>query len=243
MNQEHDLAEQVYAAKKNTLAADALVRQYLPFIKSETAKFIHRFPKEGEDDELSIAMFAFHEAVLKYQKIRGAFLKFAAVNIKNRLIDYTRRENRHMGIVSLDETEEEDSRSMLEKLQDQRNEIQEKENQSAAKDEILQFSKELSKYGLSLTDISDNCPRQNRTLSACHQALSYAKQNPDVFEKLLGTKRLPISLLAEGSGVDRKTLERHRKYIIAILLAYTNGFEIIRGHLKQVAPAKGGRKE
>ena len=32
----------------------------------------------------------------------------------------------------------------------------------------------------------------------------------------------------------RQTLERHRKYMVALLLIYTNGYEIIRGHLKQV---------
>ena len=34
---------------------------------------------------------------------------------------------------------------------------------------------------------------------------------------------------------DKKTMERHRKYLVALLLAFTNGFEIIRGHLRQMA--------
>ena len=51
------------------------------------------------------------------------------------------------------------------------------------------------------------------------------------------TKRLPIGRLAAGSGVERKTLEQHRKYMVALLLIYTNGHEIIRGHLKQVMMA------
>lgn len=46
--------------------------------------------------------------------------------------------------------------------------------------------------------------------------------------------------LMEGTGVERKTLERHRKYLAAILLAFTNGYEIIRGHLYQIAPKRGG---
>ena len=29
-------------------------------------------------------------------------------------------------------------------------------------------------------------------------------------------------------------MERHRKYLVALLLIYTNGYEIIRGHLAQV---------
>ena len=90
MEYTHDILAHVAAAQGDMRAADDLVRQYLPFIKSETAKFIHRPPTEGVDDELSIAMFAFHEAVLRYSREKGAFLSFAALNIRNRLIDYIR---------------------------------------------------------------------------------------------------------------------------------------------------------
>ena len=58
---EHEIVRSVAAAQKDAQAADALVRQYLPFIKAETAKFLKRIPVEGQDDELGIAMFAFHE--------------------------------------------------------------------------------------------------------------------------------------------------------------------------------------
>ena len=78
-------------------------------------------------------------------------------------------------------------------------------------------------------------------MQACLQALSYAKANPVLLEQLVATHKLPIGPLAAGSGVARKTLERHRKYLVAILLAYTNGFEIIRGHLGQMALREGGR--
>ena len=55
-----------------------------------------------------------------------------------------------------------------------------------------------------------------------------------------GPAACPWVRLAAGSGTDKKTMERHRKYLVAILLAFTNGYEIIRGHLCQIAPAKGG---
>ena len=243
MDQEHKLVVQVDAAKNDTLAADQLVRQYLPFIKAETAKFIHRFPVEGEDDELGIAMFAFHEAVLRYETPRGAFLQYAALHIRHRLIDYMRKEKRHAGGVSLDyyDPDEEDSRTMLDRLGDGHNELARREDLSAAQSEIGEFAAQLSEFGLSLSDIAENCPKQKRTLSACHQALECAKENPELLEKLLATKRLPVGHLVQLSGLDRKTLERHRKYLVAIFLAYTNGFEIIRGHLQQMSPQKGGR--
>ena len=181
---------------------------------------------------------------MSYQKTRGAFLKYAAVSIKNRLIDYARRESRHAGTVSLDHSEsDEDDRAMVDRLEDDRNEIREREDHSSARTEIAKFSAELAEYGLSLTEIAENCPRQKRTLEACHRALAYARENQELLQKLVSSKKLPLSQLAAGSGTEVKTLERHRKYMVAVLLAYTNGFEIIRGHLRQMAPAKGGRTE
>ena len=56
MQDEHELIQQVYAAKEDMEAADRLIGSYMPFIKSETAKFLKRPPMEGHDDELSIAM-------------------------------------------------------------------------------------------------------------------------------------------------------------------------------------------
>ena len=62
MHEEMGILEQVNLAKESVQAADRLIGDYLPFIRSETAKFLKRPPRE-EDDELSIAMIAFHEAL------------------------------------------------------------------------------------------------------------------------------------------------------------------------------------
>ncbi len=58
----HQIISRVYKAKEDSHAADELISDYMPFIKSETAKFLNR-PPEQSDDELSIAMFAFYEAI------------------------------------------------------------------------------------------------------------------------------------------------------------------------------------
>ena len=85
---------------------------------------------------------------------------------------------------------------------------------------------------LSLTD------EPSRT--ATRRAVAYARENPQLLEDLLQSGRLPLAKLCQGSGVERKTLERHRKYLVALLLIYTNGYEIIRGHLKQMQ--RGGAR-
>ena len=92
----------------------------------------------------------------------------------------------------------------------------------------------MESFGVSLSDVADNCPKQQRTLLACRKALAYARENSWLLEELVHGKKLPLAKLSDGSGVERKTLERHRKYLVALLLIYTNGYEIIRGHLAQV---------
>ena len=234
MNDEHKIIEQVYAAKEDIQAADHLISTYMPFIKAETAKFLKRPPIEGHDDELSIAMIAFHEAIGGYSRTRGAFLKYAAMLIRSRLIDYSRREQRHSRAISLDAPAGEDDTSLGESMTDERDPHEETAAREATRAEIEELARQMQEFGVGLSDVADNCPKQQRTLDACRKALQYARENPELLDDLLQTKRLPIGQLTAGSGVERKTLERHRKYMVALLLIYTNGYEIIRGHLKQV---------
>ena len=241
MNNEHKIVQQVYAAKEDVQAADRLIGTYLPFIKTETAKFLKRPPIEGHDDELSIAMIAFHEAIGGYSRTRGAFLKYAAMLIRSRLIDYSRREQRHSRVISLDAPAREEDTTLGEVLVGERDPHEETASRDATRAEIEELARQMKEFGVDLSDVADNCPKQQRTLDACRKALRYARENPELLDDLLKTKRLPIGQLAAGSGVERKTLERHRKYMVALLLIYTNGYEIIRGHLKQVMKGVAAR--
>lgn len=244
MKQQGDIAFRVESAKGDARAADQLVRDYLPFIKSEAAKFAGHPLQEGRDDELGIAMFAFHEAVLAYDESRGAFIPLASRAIRNRLIDYARRERRFDSVDSLDEPLSQDQddaeRTRVDALADQRDEIGERELRAASREEIAEFTSQLAGFGVELANVAQNCPRQARTLEACGGALAFARNTPELLERLVQSKKLPIAALASGSGVDRKTLERHRRYLVALLLAFTNGYEIIRGHLCRIVGAAGG---
>lgn len=232
MNQEHQIVRQVQKAQGDSRAADQLIRQYLPFIKSKTARFLKRPPDENQD-ELNIAMFAFYESILSYRTEKGAFFTLASTAIRNRLIDYARKEQRHKSLLSLDlPSSQDDSRSLGEQLPDRSDKMNEVLQITAARTEIEEFSHQLESFGLTLSDIADNCPRQERTMDACMKVLDYAKSHPQLLVQMIHSKKLPLAQLAAGSGTERKTLERHRKYLVAILLAYTNGFEIIRGHLQ-----------
>jgi len=230
------LSLRVLRAQQDTQAADRLIEEYTPFIKSETAKFL-KAPVTGHEDEYSIALLAFYEAIMAYSEKRGTFPAFAAMHIRSRLIDHYRKERRHKGLTSLEE-ENEDGLSPKDTLVDDRAVYEERELREATRQEIAEYASQLAEFGIDLSAVSEQCPRQDRTLAACRELLFYARRYPEIFTELLETHKLPVGKL-EQSGVSRKTIERHRRYIVALLLAYTNGFEMIRGHIACVLKKEG----
>ena len=239
MYHEHQIVKAVYAAREDSARADELIRTYIPFIRSEATKSMTRLCTE-QDDEYSIALMAFYEAIMGYEKGRGAFLNYAAMLIRSRLIDHSRKEQRHRGHLSLqEENGGEDDRVLMDTIADSYDYFEESAHREATRQEIEELSSVMARFGVTFTDVADNCPRQERTLQACARAVHHARENPHLLEELLRSRKLPMSALVSGSGVERKTLERHRKYILAMLLILTNGYEIIRGHLYRVLK-KGG---
>lgn len=239
MRNEHQIIRAVYAAKEDVQKADALIRDYIPFIRSEASKCISKLCTD-QDDEYSIAMIAFHEAILGYERGRGAFLSYASMLIRSRIIDFRRKEARHQGHISLHEQSGDDERTMMDVVADGRDHFEESANLEATKQEIEELSAVMADFGVSFSDVADNSPKQERTLEACASAIRYATENRQLLDELLKTRKLPLAQLVTGSGVERKTLERHRKYILTMLLIQTNGYEIIRGHLKHALNRKGG---
>ena len=166
MRDEHKIIQQVYAAKEDVEAADRLIGIYMPFIKAETAKYLKRPPVEGHDDELSIAMIAFHEAIGGYSRVRGAFLKYAAMLIRSRLIDYSRRERRHSRTLSLDTPAGEEDAALLDTLPEERDHQEEMLSRDATRAEIEELTRQMQEFGVSISDVADNCPKQQSTLAA-----------------------------------------------------------------------------
>ncbi len=113
----------IFLAKKNkkeTLEAFAALIQngneellnqvledYKPYIKKTVSSVCKRYIFES-DDEFSIGLIAFHDAIYKYNSERGtSFLSFAEVIIKRKVIDYIRVNSRHQNI-SVDANAESD---------------------------------------------------------------------------------------------------------------------------------------
>ena len=234
MNEEHSIIQRVYDAKDDMTAADSFISDYIPFIKAQVSKLMKRPVNIQQDDEYSVAMIAFHEAINGYSKTRGTFLSYASLLMRNRIIDFWRKNNRHNQVISINAPTSNEDQTIEDSLTDDEDYEENLAIREATKEEIIELSTQLRAFDVSLTDIADNSPKQERTLAACKRVVAYVKEDAELMEYFLRTKRLPLKKLTDGSKVARKTIERHRKYIIGLLLIYTNGYEIIRGHLAEV---------
>lgn len=236
MSETKAIVDRVMEAKRDRLAADDLIRDYLPFIKSEAASVSQAKPGQSIDDEISISMLAFHEAIEGYDQTKGPFLGYASQIIKSRLVDYFRRERRHYGQVSLSTPVdgEEGDLSLEDVVADEIHHEEVYDTRHATKQEIEELIARLGRLGLSLSAIADNAPKQARTKAQVKQVLFYAKSNPLLIYEAVRTNKLPIAQLVGGTGVEKKTIERHRKYLMAMMVIFSNGYDLIRGHLKQV---------
>jgi len=91
---------------------DLFIEAYKPFIAAVVSKICGKYKQYGIDEELSVGLLAFNEAIDKYDG-RGSFLSFAKLVIKSRLYDYFRFIKRHSGSESLYNGEGRESQGLV----------------------------------------------------------------------------------------------------------------------------------
>jgi RNA polymerase sigma factor len=213
-----------------------LIEAYKPFIAKTVSSVCRRYIYET-DDEFSIGLIAFNEAIDKYSPKRGSsLLSFSEVVIKRRVIDYIRKQtkNQHISIDITNELQEDESPGAAIVNELSLEEFDKKNDEQLRKEEILQFQNLLVSFGLSFSDLVENSPKHaDARLNAILTAKTLVEHD-ELKTILLEKKRLPINQLVELVNVSRKTIERNRKYIIAIALILTNDYVYLKDYLKGV---------
>ncbi|MEK5174936.1 RNA polymerase sigma factor SigI [Heyndrickxia sp. FSL W8-0496] len=208
-----------------------LLQDYQPFIK-KTVSSVCKHYISNSDDEFSIGLIAFHDAILKFDTSKGSsLLAFAEVIIKRRVIDYLRSTNKYKDL-RLDRNSDEDSSSSAYEDTLSIEEYNRSLDNEKRKEEILRLEIVLQSYGLNFRDLVTHSPKHE---DARESAISVAKtlvEDEKLFAYLKEKKRLPIKLLEKKVKVSRKTLERNRKYIIAIVLIMSSDFVYLKEYLK-----------
>ncbi|MEW9050242.1 MAG: RNA polymerase sigma-I factor [Neobacillus sp.] len=193
--------------------------------------------KPETDDEFSIGLIAFNEAIEKYSPEKGkSLLSFSEVLIKRRVIDYIRKQSRNNHIsMDLTYSSLQENTVGIGIINDlSLEEYKKKSDEELRKEEITQFQLLLKTYDLSFSDLVQNSPkhadaRENAILVA-RKLVEDTELKKILFEK----KRLPIKELEKMVNISRKTIERNRKYIIAIALILSSDYVFMKEYLKGV---------
>jgi RNA polymerase sigma factor len=213
-----------------------IIASYKPFIAKTVSSVCKRYIHDN-DDEFSIGLIAFNEAIEKYLPERGrSLLSFAEVLIKRRVIDYIRKQTKSQHISYDFDSAVNDDESAGTAIVDELSfeEYKKKKDEEIRKEEIVQFSELLRTFGLSFSDLVENSPKH---ADARKNAILIARLLVDHRELrilLLENKRLPIKQLEELVNVSRKTIERNRKYIIAIALILINDYMYLKDYIRGV---------
>lgn len=220
-----------------------LLSEYQSFVARVASRVCQRYIHPGYDDEFSIALLAFDEAIRHYSPAQGrSFLSFADLVIRRRVIDYIRQESRQKNALSLDDPHLSDEEREVSGLAVQASlDVYGKERAIRdLREEIALFQMRLAAFGISLDDLPEVSPVHR---DAREHAIAVAKtlaDDPELRRAFLETKKLPMKRLLQKVTCSRKTLERNRKYIVAIALILIEDFEQLRGYVRE---ALGERRE
>ncbi len=224
--------QRIEEIRDDTQQINKFVEEYKPFIASCAEKVAGRFLSYGSDDELSVAMLAFVEAINSFNQSKGSFFSFSRNVIKRRIIDYYRKEKRHDTVVSLnmyiDEKGNEYDLSTDEAIR-QYSEIELSQIRSL---EMKNLREELERWNISFSDLAKVSPKHKSTKEKCKQILRFILSKPDILNQIITKKYLPVAELEKGTNLPRKLIERFRKYIIALVLIETGDYDYIQNYIK-----------
>ncbi len=172
-------------------AADA--RQMDKFIQSNeffilkcASSVVHRYVTRS-DDEWSIALMAFSQAVGDYSPEKGSFMHFAELVIRRKLIDYLRTQSKHRAEISVSpsvfdspQEDEDEEAAMKTAVSDKIAVIRDDSIQL----EIEAINQIFSTYGFSFFDLTSCSPKAEKTKIACARAVVYIIQNPIVLNTI-----------------------------------------------------------
>lgn len=219
----------------DTKLRNEIIHSYKPFI-AKTASTVcnNRYITES-DDEFSIGLIAFNEAIDKYSSDKGnSLIAFAEIIIKRRVIDYLRSQsNRKESAYTSVFDEEGKEQSVLDNVNSMRAFEKERESE-LRREEIQRYNNRLREFGLSFQELAKVSPKHEDARQGAISIAEMVMSNEELKDILFTTKRLPIKQLEQKVLVSRKTIERNRKYIISICVMLNEEFPYLAQYIKGV---------
>jgi RNA polymerase sigma factor len=235
-NTDHELDQLLRQAQAgDEEARNTLIETYSPFVLRIASQASRKYIERGRDDEYSVALMAMNEAIDRYDADRKVnFLGFAETIIRRRLIDHFRvqkSQSRAVPWTEFDVVDEEDNIVNYVEVQTSIEVHQAAEEQEARRLEIGEYAQTLHEFGLSFEELVELSPKHADARQNAMDVARAVVNDEALLRFVLEKKALPLKALEDRVGVSRKTMERQRKYILALVLLLQGDFHYLRSFI------------
>ena len=233
----NNLETKVFKAQSDLQLLEKLIAAHQGFIKK---CMIDQQKASGAqfEDEMTVAMLAFSEAVKQYDAGKGKFLSFARLVINRRLVDAYRKQLRQSppGQLSFDETNDPDTQTQAQSSPEAAASVKHYEEAVRLSDlqmEIALYEEGLSAFELSFNELADISPKQDGLRESYQQVAKWLVTQEALLQQLYKERKMPISEILAAFDMDRKKLERGRKYILAMVVLLDSDLELIKQYVER----------
>jgi len=227
-------------AKIDCTKKDLLIKKNEFYILKCASRACHRFITKS-DDEYSISMIAFSQAIDNYEIDKGSFLNFVELVIKRRLIDYMKSQGKYSFEICVDpilfDTESEEDTTDIPIRMAVAEQVSKQSNNNLTL-EIEAATQVFIEYGFTFFELAKCSPHAAKTKRSCAIAVNYMFLNPLLIQELHSTKQLPLKIIENNAHIPRKILERHRKYIIAAIEILSGGYPSLAEYMRYIREEK-----
>ncbi len=185
-----------------------------------------------QDDEYIIAYKGMDEAITSYRPHhKASFLSFAYQVVHRRLVDYFRQEARYQKIVPFsgpEGREEESNHPEIVALSFERHKKEEMAQMRRSEIEI--FKQALKRHGISLAELVKKSPKHRDTRENLFQIAKILVSDQQLLDQFYSQRR-PSKQMAQKLGLHRRTLSRHRTYLIALTVLVVEDLTLMRSYV------------
>lgn len=204
---------------------DRLIEKHMPFIIKSISDVTGRYVSCDNDEELSVGLLGFNEAIERYDNEKGHFLSYAKLVISSRIKNYLKSENKHQ-------------HSSLEELTDMGVEFkdenfEQEEDNSILVEQIEMLKAEINSFGFTLEDLVEEAPKQQATRENAINLSKQISKEEEFVSFMYLKRRLPIKKIVLRFGVTEKVVKRSKKFIIAVVIIINNNFSALKDWIRK----------
>lgn len=221
----------------NKALRSQFIEKYSNYILSTASRVKGRYIHIENDEEYPIALSAFNHAIDCYDVDKGAsFFTFAGVLIKRAIIDLYKKNSaiREISVSQLAEEEDSSGDKGLHLPEDVHQSISFQEDRFNLRMEITIYKTLLMEYSIDFDALVYVSPKHAAVRRRMIQLAKKLSEDSLASAYIIKRKALPMKEIENRVDFSRKTLERHRKYILANFILINSDLDCLKDYIKDV---------